>query len=419
MHKNVIIMLALLVLVVAAIGIFPALRDQSSTEPVEVTFGTTYYTCPMHPSVRSDRPGACPVCGMSLVKKVEASRESTHEPSDLTTVTISPSRQILANVSTAVARRMGLERTIDAAGRIEYAEPNYLRISTRFPGRIERLHLNYTGQQVKPGDPVADVYSPEAVSAQQEYLLALEAVEQTRDGYAGAAETAETMLDQSRQKLLLWGFSEAQLDELTRTHKPQTVVTIHSPIGGTVLKRNVERQQYVAAGEALYEVADLSTVWLYLDVYEYELQNVRMGQKVEARVEAYPGETFLGTIRLISPTVESSSRTVWARTEFPNPSMKLKIGMFVQASIKVPVAPAIVVPTSSIQSSGRRNVVWVQKEPTVFEPRAVTFGARTADYTQILSGIEEGDVVVSSGGYLLDSESQLETTTRHQHDGPL
>ena len=393
----------------------PVYEDQqannSSTKKIQ-----DYYTCPMHPSVHKDSPGACPVCGMTLVKKSAETEMNVEESRDLKTIALSPSKQVLANVSTSVAKRMSLTKQIHAVGKVDYAEPNFRNISMRFPGRLEKLYLTFTGQKVKKGGPVADVYSPEAISAQQEYLLAKESYDQVKDASEIVAGGALSLLQQSKQKLLLWGFTEAQITELEQAKQVKNAITIYSPISGTVLKKNVDPQHYAAAGEDLYDVADLSTVWLYVDVYEFEVRTLNVGQTVDATADAYPGEVFMGKISFVSPTVDPSTRTVRVRVDVPNLKEKLKPGMFVNAIMKADLPPTIVVPMTALLSTGHQQIVWVQKEKGVFEPRIVTIGEQNSDAAQILEGINEGEVIVTSGGYLIDSESQLEASASAIHD---
>jgi Cu(I)/Ag(I) efflux system membrane fusion protein len=323
---------------------------------------------------------------------------SKEEHQSIGQVTLSPTKQVLANVSTSTAMKISLEKEIRGVGKIAYAGQNFRQISTRFPGRIEKLYLTYEGQQIKKDDLVADVYSPEAISAQQEYLLAKQS-------------NSSDLLQQSKQKLILWGFTESQLNDLDESKTVRNTFTLYSPISGTVLKKNVQQQQYVSAGENLFDVADLSTVWIYADIYEYEIQGVKVGQMVEATSEAYPGDKFSGRITFVSPTVESSSRTVQIRAEMPNTNGELKLDMFVNATIRINLPETIVVPITALLSTGTRQVVWVQKDPGIFEPRLVKIGERSNEYVQILDGIKEGETIVSSGGYLIDSESQMQTPT--------
>ncbi len=402
----------------------PALQQTpnvAQTVPQQNATTEDYYTCPMHPSVRSDRPGACPVCGMALVKKSAQTNMEADEVASLETVRLSPTQRVIANVSVVPVTRRDFHRDITAVGIISYAEPNYKRISSRFPGRLERLYLSYTGQQVRKGDPVADVYSPEAITAQQEYLLALDSYEHAKQGNQSFFASAEQLLHQSRQKLLQWGFLEKQIERLKQSRTVEYTVTIYSPVSGTVVKKSVDPQHYVGVGEDMFDVADLSTVWVYLDVYEKEIRFVENGQRVQIKSEAYPFETFEGSVVFIDPVVHPETRTIRVRTEFKNPSFKLKPNMFVTATILIPKVKALVVPSSAVISTGKRTVVWVEVKENTFEPRDVIVGATRDGWSAILNGLDEGERVVETGGFLLDSESALQkpaTALPHKGHAP-
>lgn len=379
-----------------------------------------YYTCPMHPSVRSDRPGACPVCGMALVKKSAQTEPPAQELAGLHAVSLSPTQRVLANVSVVRAVRREFSRDISAVGIISYAEPNYRHISSRFPARLEKLYLAYTGQSVRKGDPVAEVYSPEAITAQQEFLLALDSYEQAQKGNQSFAAFAAELVEQSRQKLLQWGFTEKQIKQLTSTRTVAYTVTIYSPVSGIVVKKSVDPQHYVGIGEDMFDVADLSIVWIYLDVYEKDIRFVERGQRVQIKTEAYPYETFEGTVVFIDPVVNPETRTIRVRTECRNPSLKLKPNMYVTATILVPKIKALVVPSTAVLSTGKRDIVWVEVQKNTFEPREVMVGATRDGLTAILHGLDEGEHVVASGGFLLDSESALQQSgaaTSHEGHG--
>ncbi len=370
-----------------------------------------YYTCPTHPSVRSDRPGECPLCGMALVKK--SSLVDTVAAGD-EAATVSPSDQVLANIGTSVAGVKSLEKEISTAGTIVAAETNSRRITALFPGRIDRLYLTHAGQPVQRGDPVADVYSPEAISAQQEYLLALGGVEREPQ-----SQSARDLLVQSRGKLLRWGFLMRQVEDLERTRTVHELVTIYSPISGTVLRKNVEPQHYASEGEDLFEVADLSTVWMNARLYEDEIRSMKTGEKVVATADAYPGQIFTGQVTFIGRTVDPESRTVNIRAEFRNPVGALRVDMYVNALIRLRLPQAVVVPASALLSTGERQFVWVEKEDGVFEPRNVVAGLRAGDDLQILEGIKAGEVIVTSGANLLDSEGQVEASPGTPRDGSM
>jgi Cu(I)/Ag(I) efflux system membrane fusion protein len=369
---------------------------------------TGYYTCPMHPSVRSDRPGACPVCGMALVKRTTGTAEPV--PATLADVSVSPAAQVLANVTLVAARRATLTREIAAVGTIDDAEPSLAQITLRYPGRIERLRVRFTGARVEIGTPVVDVYSPEAISAQREYLLALESVEMTQDAYQDIAEGAQSLLGQSAQKLSRWGFTKEQIAALAETKEVRDTLTVYSPVAGTVVKKYAEPQQYLAAGSVLFDVADRTSVWLMAEIYEGDLPLVTTGMAARATAEAYPGETFRGTVGFIDPVIDPSSRTARARISLPNPTGRLRSGMFLHVALRVPLSPSVVVPASAVLSTGRESVVWLKHAEGVFRPRRVTLGARAGEEIQVLDGVAAGDSVVATGGYLLDSESQLQFT---------
>ncbi|MBM4166018.1 MAG: efflux RND transporter periplasmic adaptor subunit [Ignavibacteria bacterium] len=384
-------------------------NEETQPEKITEQKRKTYYTCPMHPSVRSDKPGACPVCNMSLVEVTETENEETHsEHKTLGDVSLSPSKQVLANVSTTKAERMKLTKEISAVGTINYAEPNFKQITMRFPGRLERVYLNCcTGQKVAVGDPVAEVYSPDVISAQKEFLLAFNSYKEVQQIGIDLSD-AQNLFEQAKQKLFRYGLTEEQISELEKTKEVQEIFTMYSPVEGTVTKSEFRQQHYASIGEPIFDVVDLSSVWLYINVFENELHFVKTGQGVEATTEVYPNEKFIGKIIFISPSVDATSRTVRMRVEFSNEDEKLKLEMYINAKIKINLQEEIVVPFSSIISTGNRTVVYVQKSEKVFEPRIVTLGAKAENYVQILSGIEEGENIVTSGGYLLDSESQLQ-----------
>lgn len=389
----------------------PVYADEAQQESTQAHEEESYYTCPMHPSVRSDKPGACPVCGMALVKKAVQKKGDMNDSTGWQGVSLSPTQRVIANVSVVQVQRREISRDIQAVGVVSYSEPNYKHISMRFPGRLEKLYLSYTGQSVRKGDPVADVYSPEAISAQQEYLLSLDSHEQATNGEQTYASSAAQLLDQSKQKLLQWGFTEKQIAKLKETRKVNSVVTIYSQVSGTVVKKSVDPQHYAVTGEDMFDVANLSTVWTYLDVYEKDIRFITPGQRVHIWTEAYPNEKFTGRVMFVDPVVNPETRTIRVRSEFSNPNLKLKPNMYVTATIAVPKANAMVVPSTAIISTGKRTVVWVEIKENTFEPRDVVIGSVSEGFTAILTGLQEGDHIVETGGFLLDSESALTQPT--------
>jgi Cu(I)/Ag(I) efflux system membrane fusion protein len=331
--------------------------------------------------------------------------------SGLQAVSLSPTQRVMANISIAKVERRSVSKDIQAVGVVSYAEPNYRHISMRFPGRLEKLYLSYTGQTVRKGDPVADVYSPEAISAQQEFLLALDSYEQAANAEQTFAVSAAQLLEQSKQKLLQWGFTEKQISKLKETRKVNYLVTIYSPISGTVVKKSVDPQHYAATGEDMFDVADLSTVWILLDVYEKDIRFIGRGQSTQITTEAYPNEKFKGRVVFIDPVLNPETRTIRVRTEFANPQGKLKPNMFVNAAIAIPKSNALVVPSTAILSTGKRTVVWVEVKENTFEPRDVVVGSTSEGFTIVLDGLDEDESVAATGGFLIDSESALTQPT--------
>ncbi len=367
------------------------------------------YTCPMHPSVISDRPGACPVCGMALVKKSAQRELSGEELDELQQVSFSPTQRVVANVAVTNVERHNITKEISAVGVIDYAEPMQAILAARFRGRIEKLHASFTGATVKKGDPLFDLYSPDLISTQRELVLALRALK-SRSGEVGPVDfVSETqLLESSRSRLQThFGMTTDQIAEIERTGVVHQSLTFYAPLSGTVIRKQVVEGQYVEEGTILYQLADLSKVWIYLDVYEQDLRHVKVGQYVRIQVDAYPNELFSGKVIFIDPVMNPDTRTIRVRTEFANPSGKLKPQMFVRANIQETVKQTLAVPSSALLSMGNRTVVWVEVDQNTFEPRNVVVGVRTPSLSQILSGLDGGERVVTTGGYLIDSESLL------------
>jgi Cu(I)/Ag(I) efflux system membrane fusion protein len=366
-----------------------------------------YYTCPMHPSVKSDKPGICPICHMTLVR-VSQSQDGAESAQLAGSVILSQSKLVLANISTVRAESRSLLQSISMAGKIDYPETNTQQVTTRFAGRIEILSVSFVGQHVRRGDPVAELYSPDAITAQREFLVALSSSPVRKQGTEGSAQEENDLVQQSRSKLRFWGFTDSQIEELASTRTVKTLVTIHSPVSGTIIRKNVELQQYIAAGDPLFDVADLQTVWLQMDAYESDLGSLKIGQAITATIDAFPSEEFKGTVSFIGAVVEPSTRTVRVRATLGNKDLKLKPEMFARAVIHIPLAKAIVVPSSAVIATGKHSVVWVEVSAGHFEARPVKLGRRSDDFYQVLGGLSVGESIAVSGGYLIDSESQLQ-----------
>ena len=371
------------------------------------------YTCPMHPTVVSDKPGNCPICGMSLVKRTAAAPSTTAAGDGLAAVSLSPEQRVTANVKTIRVALGTHTGELVTTGRVTFDERRLAQVTSYTAGRIERMFVNFTGDSVRRGQAVATIYSPDLFATQQEYLLAIENRERMRRaGFAGARSASEDLVESTRRRLMLFGMTAGQVAQLERTRKPIFATNVMSPVSGIVTRKLAVEQQYVAQGQPLLEIADLSNVWVEADVYEQQLSSVKIGDRVEITAAAIPGQTFTGKISFIVPVLEGATRTARVRIELANPRLQLKPDMYVNARIVgAPAPPHIMVPASAVVDRGQKQFVWIESQPGTYEPRIVTTGGRHGQSMVIASGLAEGDNVVVEGGFLLDSEAQLRGAT--------
>jgi membrane fusion protein, copper/silver efflux system len=393
-------------------------KKTETTARVEQKAADVFY-CPMHPTVTSDKAGSCPICGMALVKRTAspAADAAKMAGGNLEAISLSPEQRVTGNVRTIRVAAGTHTGELVTTGKVTFDERRLAQVSAYTAGRIERLYVNFTGDTVRRGSAVGTIYSPDLFATQQEYLLALENRERMRRaGFAGARSASEDLVESTRRRLMLFGMTAAQVAQVERTGKPILATNIISPVSGVVTKKLAVEQQYVAQGQPLLEVADLSGVWVEADVYEQQLPSVRLGDKVEITAAAVPGRTFNGTVGFIVPVLEGTTRTARVRIELANPGLLLKPDMYVNVRIIGAPAPAhIMVPASAVIDRGQKQFVWVETRPGTYEPREVTTGGRHGDAMVIASGLSEGDNVVVEGGFLLDSEAQLRSAT-HDHD---
>jgi len=384
---------------------FTKAGDKSQSQPQ----GKVLYTCPMHPFIVKDTPGACPICGMTLVKKIQESQQANaQEMKRIEQVSLSPTQMVIANVATVPARIMPLNKEINAVGVVQYDQARQAKVTAWVAGRLDKLYVNSVGAYVAKGKPVAEIYSPDLVAAQQEYLLALKSRDQLKDSpIQSIAQGGEGLVGSARQRLKLMGVKDEQIAHLAKAGEPNIRLAIYTPLSGVVVEKVAVEGQYVNVGDPLFNIADLSSVWVELEVYENDFSAIRMGQAVEITSQSYPGKTFRGQVSLIYPFLDPKTRTVKVRVQIPNPGLKLKPDMFVNALVKAPLGSAVTVPSSAVMDTGKRQTVWVEVKEGAFEPREVQVGARVGENVQILSGLKPGELVASSGGYLIDSEAQL------------
>jgi len=379
----------------------------------------TQYTCPMHPFIVSDKPGACPICGMTLVPRESmAANLSDNAAQSLGMVSMNPTQRLMANVATQkVARReFGLDTL--AVGKVTWDERKVAKVSSRIGGRVEKLFVDFTGTRVVKGQPLLTIYSPDLVAAQREYLVALKGVERLKDSpYEDAREMSRSLVDASRTRLKLWGVTDDQLEELARTKEPGTVFTVFAHRTGVVTERLVSAGQYVMEGAALFSIAEMDPVWVQAEVHEFEISRVPPGTSAVVTTQAYPGREFHGKVAFVDPYMNVETRTLKIRVDLPNPGGLLKPDMFVRVAFRGRKGTVLAVPESAVLVTGERAMSWVEVEPNTFEPRMIRVGGRSNGTYEILSGLSEGETVVTSAGFLIDSESQLKGGQSDPHAG--
>jgi len=361
------------------------------------------WTCPMHPQVISDKSGSCPICFMDLVKKQS---DDSNSPSIKNVIKLNDNKLVLANVSTVTVKKEELKKQVTAYSYMDFADQNRKVITARFNGRIEKLFVNKTGDNISKGQALFEIYSPDLVQAQNEFLLALK-----------SEKNNSSLLNSARKKLRIFGLTNEQIKELETSKEVKLTIAYHSPSAGTVIEKKVQEGMYINEGMALFDVADLTTLWNIAEIYENDLNVVNLGSKVRITFQSYPGEVFEGRVSFIYPVLNSQTRTVKVRSEFSNSKGKLRPQMFGEAVFEHSFGNGLIVPSDAVLFMGKRNVVWLKVGEGTFEPREVTVGMKIGNNYQIISGINEGDEVAKTGGYLIDSESQLKSgmTTEHQH----
>jgi membrane fusion protein, copper/silver efflux system len=427
-----------------------------NSQDVSHDSGAQVHTCPMHPQIRQPGAGRCPICGMALVPAAASGGADLDDFS----VRIEPAQRRLANIQTAEVRREPVSATIQTVGAIAIDESRMATIASYIDGRIERLFADYTGVKVDKGDHLAVVYSPELYSAQVEYIESRKSLANTSTTLQAVRQAQQKLVANSRQKLVELGMREDQITELETSEKAKSRLTIYAPSGGTVIEKVAVEGKYIKSGEPIYRIADLSTVWLMLELYPEDAARIRFGQRVEAEMQSLHGDRFRGRVAFVSPTVDSQKRTVAVRVEFLNTEGTLRPGDYADASITLPIGqqgevydaelagrwispmhPQIIsdepgqcpicgmdlvstsrygysdtpvqqpaslyVPRSAVLMAGSNSVVYVETEPGRFEIRPVVMGPILRDRVIILAGLKQSETVATSGNFLIDSQMQL------------
>jgi len=380
------------------------------------------YKSTMNPNEISDKPGKDSM-GMEMVPFEVEEGVPTAEVAGRISVKISPERQQMIGVKSEVVKYQSLRRMLNIVGRVDYVEPNVVFVNLKFEGWVEKLYVDSTGKMVKKGEPLLDIYSPDLVSSQQEYLLAMKARKSLET--EKSAESGLTMIKSAREKLRLWGITDKQIEDLEKTGEVKIVLTIYAPGSGFVIEKNVLRGQKIMAGENLYKIADLSKVWILGEIYEYELPFIKIGQEATISLAYLPGKPFAGKITYIYPFLNPETRTNKIRIEVANPGFQLKPEMYANLEIQVDYGTKLTVPESAVLNAGDKKIAFVDKGDGYLEPREIKVGVKGEDVYEVLEGLSEGEKVVTSAGFLVDSESSLKAALSqmikgasgdHKHD---
>lgn len=387
-----------------------AVGGGSSATAATVT-GTTY-TCPMHPQVVQDHPGTCPICGMELVPKDESTTSEVTEAS-VQGVHLSPTQEVLANVTPVKPTRELMSLDVPAIGEVQIPEGQMREVVSWQDGRVDNLVLEETGGVVKKGQHIMDLYSEDLIQAQEEYLIALKAVDELgNSGYSSIADSTKRLLNASREKLVRLGMTPGQLTELEKTRKTVERVPIYAKQGGVVMDKKVDEGMYVMRGEELFSVADLSPIWVEVKIFEKDIASIRTGDVVKFKSAAAPGRTFSGRVELIEPELDMQTRTYKLRVKVNNPDLALRPGMVLDAQISFDYGDLLLLPRNAVVHTGDADLVYVQAGNGEWVPRRVTVGRDFGDKVEITEGLKQGETVAGTAGFMLDSEAQLKGVPR-------
>jgi len=398
------LLLSAALLVVVSSMVLVAAGCGNKADKAAVAVHKPLYHCPMHPSITADKPIDCPICGMRLEKvdETEAAAPTSGKAASLVPVTIPPEKRERMGLTLGTVEKKTLSREIRTSARIVADEARLYRVTTKVGGFVEQLLVSVTGQAVKKGDPLLMLYSPDLVSAQQEFLGALQAAK------AAAQEEDGDKLEQAaRRRLALWDISADQIERLEKSGDVEKTLTLTSPATGIVTEKNVLAGQKIEPGAPLLVVTDLSNVWGEADIYESDLPYVKTGMPVELTLSYWPGQVFKGKVSFLSPTLDPQSRTLRARLEIPNPDMTLKLEMFAGARLSYQLADRLAVPESAVMRTGERTMVFRDAGENKLVPVDIKLGIRADGFYEVLSGLNEGDKVVTSANFLVDSESSM------------
>lgn len=405
MNRISIILGALLVIAVGVIvyqNVFTGGKDDMAiSEETE-----QLYTCGMHPDIITNEPGNCPICGMKLIPVKDSGNGTAAKEG---AVTIDPVTVQNMNVKTAKVEEGTLTLEVNTNGLLQTDETKEYHVNARTEGWVENLYVNYTGQSIRKGEKLLDIYSPKLIAAQKEYIAALEYKKKLSGGtMSKVADGSEALIKAAHEKLVYFGMNDAEISELKSTSTIKEYVSISSPAAGTVINKGIVEGQKIMPGERLFHIANLSSIWVIADIYENEISAVNIGDKAFVTIPGYQGESFTGKVTFIYPTVNNTTHTIKIRIELYNTSGKLKPGMAADVNIEgrtSGVGP--IIPESAVILSGKNNFAIASLGDGKFKPVPVELGMYASGKYRVLSGLEAGAKVVTSAQFLIDSESNL------------
>ncbi|HSS45218.1 MAG TPA: efflux RND transporter periplasmic adaptor subunit [Thermoanaerobaculia bacterium] len=370
-----------------------------------------YWYDPMKPEVHFDHPGKSPFMDMELVAKYaeeQAPAGGQAAPAGLSVVRIPLERRQQIGVTTAKVERRKIAGAVETNGVVAEDEGRVHAVNAKFSGYIERLYVDRTGQNVRKGQPLLSIYSPDVVATEREFLLAIENARRlSGSSYGDAAADARALLEAARQRLLFWDIPASEIARIEKTGEVSKDLTLTAPVSGVVLKKDALPGLAIMAGMPLLTIADLSQVWVLADVYQSEMGMTASGNAAVVSASFLPGETFRGRVDFVYPTLTEETRTVKIRVVIPNPKGLLKPGMFVHASLAGKGRQTLAIPRSALIQTGERQIAFVEQSPGVYAPREVVTGVAGKDFLEVRSGLSEGETVVTSANFLIDSESRI------------